>query len=169
MLVVSFFCFGIRGRSDSEFLAATVIMYPHPVLAPWGFSCLFPEGAYHPTLRRFRSASPSGRGCLVEVCRSREARALSQASSSTTILARAKGRFLKILQTIRYYKGSSPGAPIVQSRSYLYTLGPKVGIIYILGALGLFWMISKYIPWSRGAGSFGSSDLRWEISQLWSQ
>ena len=29
------------------------------------------------------------------------------------------------------------GLQIAQSRSYLYTLGPKVGIIYILGALGL--------------------------------
>ena len=29
------------------------------------------------------------------------------------------------------------GLQIAQSRSYLYTLGPKVGSIYILGALGL--------------------------------
>ena len=28
------------------------------------------------------------------------------------------------------------GLQIAQSRSYLYTLGPKVGIIYLLGALG---------------------------------
>ena len=39
---------------------------------------------------------------------------------------------------------SSPGSllrslvqQIAQSRSYLYTLGPKVGIIYMLGALGV--------------------------------
>ena len=29
------------------------------------------------------------------------------------------------------------GLQIAQGRSYLYTLGPKVGIIYIRGALGL--------------------------------
>ena len=33
-------------------------------------------------------------------------------------------------------EGVTLGLQIAQSRSYLYTLGPKVGIICILGALG---------------------------------
>ena len=33
--------------------------------------------------------------------------------------------------------GPYPGAPNSQSRSYLYVLGPKVGPIHILGALGI--------------------------------
>ena len=35
-----------------------------------------------------------------------------------------------------YHSSISLGLQIAQSRSYLYTLGPKVGSIYILGALG---------------------------------
>ena len=39
---------------------------------------------------------------------------------------------------IRMWYIVSLGLQIAQSRSYLHTLGPKVGIIYILGALGFF-------------------------------
>ena len=38
----------------------------------------------------------------------------------------------------------SLGLQIAQSRSYLYTLGPKVGNIYILGALGYVWIMQGH-------------------------
>ena len=36
-----------------------------------------------------------------------------------------------------------PGLQLAQNRSCLYTLGPKVGIVYIVGALGLLslWLV----------------------------
>ena len=40
----------------------------------------------------------------------------------------------------------SLGLQIAQSREYLHTLGPKVGILYILGALGLWFGVdSSYL------------------------
>ena len=41
-----------------------------------------------------------------------------------------------ITGALLYSQSTSLGLQIAQSRSYLHTLGPKVGMIYILGAIG---------------------------------
>ena len=54
------------------------------------------------------------------------------------------------------------GLQIVQSRSYLYTLGPKVGIIYILGALGICFEEHRFTrPSGHGLPTTGAMAETW--------
>ena len=42
-----------------------------------------------------------------------------------------------------FFFGGGGGLQIAQNRPYLHTLGPKVGIIYIHGALGVWWSLKR--------------------------
>ena len=55
----------------------------------------------------------------------------------------------------------SLGLQIAQTRSYSYTLGPKVGIIYVLGALG--YSAESGSPRSRSHGGQVAPLLRQEV------
>ena len=56
--------------------------------------------------------------------------------SPSSGLGRAEAQLVMFKLLMYIPEAFSLGLQIAQSRSYMYTLGPKVGIVYILGALG---------------------------------
>ena len=70
-----------------------------------------------------------------------------------SVMVRSKRFRYEILRICVWRLPKSLGLQIAKSRSYFHTLGPKVGIIYILGALGngMMLLINAYTTQIRKA------------------
>ena len=68
---------------------------------------------------------------------------------------------LRAIMTVALFSpttGQTLGLQTAQSRSYLYTLGPKVGTIYVLEALGIAHTFVKALTRCRPVDPPRSSD-----------